>query len=671
MIIHKLTLINFRQFIGEQTVSFSTDKNKNVTVFVGDNTSGKTTFINAFQWILYDTTAFTDKILLNKEVVNGMTVGERQSVCGVLVIEHDGTTYEISRKVDYICSSPKSIDENGQEKDAVVKFDKCSKSISYLQSDGQTKTKIESQFEENIERILPKDLSEYFFFGGEKIGSIASKSSIKKSVTGLMGLNVLDNAMKHLRIVKKTFESKLDYSGDTRALDYQSRIAGAEAEIKACQEKIEEINNQISFYSGEKDKYTAQLKAYEETAKLQNERETLLKIIEGLKDDLQQAKKSLVKVFSDGSFAFFSRSLLDEALTVLKNTSDDTESVPGMEGEAIDYLLKRKKCICGTTISPGSLAEQFLLQEKKKLPPESIGTVVKRYKDDAREFLNTSEQFFYQVEQAYKNYRKARKDLEFREEQLKNISEQLVGKKDSSEIEHKRSDAVKKIRELESQKQKHTMSIGEAKAVIKNSESSMARHLALNENNAKYRELISYTDAIYTWIEETYRKREESVKTQLEDKVNTNFSRMYHGTRNVMIDDSYRVRYYDITTEESEGLKAVKSFAFVCGLVDLAKQVISTGNSEDEEAVKEFKPIYFPLVMDAPFSNMDTSHIKNVSDILPQSASQVIIAVMKKDWEPAVDIMSQYVGTSYSIVKNKDINGNEIDTMSTFVKEGE
>lgn len=68
MTIHKLTLVNFRQFIGEQTVYFSTDKERNVTVFVGDNTSGKTTFINAFQWILYDNTAFTDKILLNKNV---------------------------------------------------------------------------------------------------------------------------------------------------------------------------------------------------------------------------------------------------------------------------------------------------------------------------------------------------------------------------------------------------------------------------------------------------------------------------------------------------------------------------------------------------------------------------------------------------------------------------
>ena len=33
--------------------------------------------------------------------------------------------------------------------------------------------------------------------------------------------------------------------------------------------------------------------------------------------------------------------------------------------------------------------------------------------------------------------------------------------------------------------------------------------------------------------------------------------------------------------------------------------------------------------------------------------------------------MSRYVGMTYSIQKNRDINGNEIDTMSSFVKDGE
>ena len=48
MLIKQITLSNFRQYKEKQVVEFSCDKEKNVTVILGDNTSGKTTLIQAF-----------------------------------------------------------------------------------------------------------------------------------------------------------------------------------------------------------------------------------------------------------------------------------------------------------------------------------------------------------------------------------------------------------------------------------------------------------------------------------------------------------------------------------------------------------------------------------------------------------------------------------------------
>lgn len=135
---------------------------------------------------------------------------------------------------------------------------------------------------------------------------------------------------------------------------------------------------------------------------------------------------------------------------------------------------------------------------------------------------------------------------------------------------------------------------------------------------------------------------------------------MYHGSRTIAIDEKYRVKYIDVTTEESEGLKAVKSFAFVSGLVDLAKEALTSDKSKEAD----MGPQFYPLVMDAPFSNVDETHIRNISQILPASAEQVIIAVMQKDWEPASDIMAPVVGKSYRIEKQLDQDGKEIDTIS-------
>lgn len=74
--------------------------------------------------------------------------------------------------------------------------------------------------------------------------------------------------------------------------------------------------------------------------------------------------------------------------------------------------------------------------------------------------------------------------------------------------------------------------------------------------------------------------------------------------------------------------------------------------------------------MDAPFSNVDEIHINNICKILPNTANQVIMAVMKKDWDYAAGNLGKYVGKSYLIAKDVDADGAEIDT-STHIKPSE
>ena len=60
MLLKSLKLKDFRQFKGEQKISFSVDPVRNVTVIMGVNGSGKTTLAQAFTWCLYGATDFAD-----------------------------------------------------------------------------------------------------------------------------------------------------------------------------------------------------------------------------------------------------------------------------------------------------------------------------------------------------------------------------------------------------------------------------------------------------------------------------------------------------------------------------------------------------------------------------------------------------------------------------------
>ena len=657
MLIKKLELENFRQYIGSQTIEFSTDREKNVTVLIGVNTSGKTTLVRAFEWVLYGTNEFDDKNLLNKNVAENMQVGETKAVKGALTIEHDsGTgepiTYVIERKQIYTCTGT-SVRANVSEA-----------KISYFQPDGQTKTILNTDFNTNIERILPRRLANYFFFGGERVGNIATKSDIEESVQGLMGLDVLKNAMSHLRTVINKLKKSLDFSGDSRAIETQNKLNGALAREQECKNELNTVTEQLEYYQAEKEKYAALLRANEETAAAQKRREKLDTIIKSLEERIARDKKDLVSAFSRNSFAFFSLPILKKTVEMLNNSEDETESVPEMTAASIDYILKRGVCICGTCISEGSAAEKHLLCEKAKQPPESIGSLVRRYREQAMDYISSSDNYYEAIESRIATLRADQRELGLRIDERASLDESLKGAKDVSTLEQQYQTAERRVKEFDKRKASLFETIGSCKRDISNYEKALETLTKANQKNARISLNIDYAQAVFDWVSEAYYSRESIVRGRLEEKVNANFGMMYHGSRTVTIDDKYRVKYIDVTTEESDGLKAVKSFAFVSGLVDLAKEALNSDNSKEANTT----PQYYPLVMDAPFSNVDEIHIKNISAILSRSAEQVIIAVMQKDWEPAAEIMAPLVGRSYRIEKDHDADGKEIDTM-THIKE--
>ena len=54
MLIEYLKMANFRQFKDETIINFSCDTERNVTVILGNNTCGKTTLLQAFNWCFFN-----------------------------------------------------------------------------------------------------------------------------------------------------------------------------------------------------------------------------------------------------------------------------------------------------------------------------------------------------------------------------------------------------------------------------------------------------------------------------------------------------------------------------------------------------------------------------------------------------------------------------------------
>ena len=124
------------------------------------------------------------------------------------------------------------------------------------------------------------------------------------------------------------------------------------------------------------------------------------------------------------------------------------------------------------------------------------------------------------------------------------------------------------------------------------------------------------------------------------------------------MDSNYRITpvLTGTTTDlaKSEGLETVTNFSFIMGLVDLARKRANGADNSNVNNQKLTEP--YPIVMDAPFSNTDTTHIENITARLPEVAEQVIIFVMDKDWDIAKRKLDMNLGSKYVIEKvdNKD-----------------
>ncbi len=168
-----ITLRDFMRYKGENTLNFSTDPEKNVTVVLGGNTYGKTTLAQAFRWGLYETfneTNYTKKkdiVILNNEVIADMNMTSVKEASVEIVVESDGDEYKFVRKAKFNRKSEESYDitvkQIGETQLTMqIKHDGVWGEI--IDNNGNNKKEYKAGcVQETIDNMFPSNLSNYFF----------------------------------------------------------------------------------------------------------------------------------------------------------------------------------------------------------------------------------------------------------------------------------------------------------------------------------------------------------------------------------------------------------------------------------------------------------------------------------------------------------------------------
>ncbi len=652
MLIKCITLNNFRQFKGKQTLEFSTDAEKNVTVLLGENTFGKTTILQAFNWCLYNVADFpkdsNPDFLLNLEVANEQAgVEQKCEVYVELVLEHKNTEYVVLRKQAYVDRAYGNWNALNSHL-----------TVSYKEN-GITKQVREGEERNIINGILPQSLSGYFFFDTERVSDINTRKDLSEAVKGLLGLAAVGNARKHLgaRTLKTTaigqWNGALDSSGDERAREAEEIISRESDRIEALREEIVNANKELDSLNTKKEGIAEIIRDNQSTAELQRQQQNLEKKLEEEKYELADVNKQFLKLFSTNAVSYYELPLIVQAKDFLNNANADDKGIRDMTESSIRDIVKRGRCICGAEIikpengNIGNEAYYHIMDELKYVLPAHLGTAIMSFKELLVSNERNLVQFYPTFEQLYKTIQKHRDTIAKLEEDIERIEASIFGKENMSSYESDMNHIKESIKRMSEKIERANRDIGACQSSIDQAQKVYDSLVSASDRNKRLIRYLAYAERICAWIDETYAEKEQEMRIKIQEKVNDIFSEMYHGERRVQIDNQYHVTLLaylngkEIITGESEGLKRVKNFAFIAGLVNLAKEKASLG--KNNEAITWDNEAY-PLVMDAPFSNADETHIKNISSVLPEVANQVIMFVMEKDWQYAEPVMNVRVG---------------------------
>jgi DNA sulfur modification protein DndD len=638
-----IKLCNFRQFYGKTPEIVLATGKQNTTIIHGNNGAGKTTLLNAFTWVLYE--RFSAAFASENQLVNKRAIAEaglkKPVECWVeICFEHDGKRYQVRR----LCRAYKT--------DAGIEQ---SESELYLQIAGDDgRWLLPRQLPEDIiGRILPMSLHQYFFFDGERIEQIVrsdKKSEIAEATKTLLGVEVLNRAIKHLKEAKKSLEGELALIGDSetkKLLKAQKKLETESDDLSQRQGEIDrELVHQDELKQTLSDRLL-ELGGAQELQQLQNELEAQQKRV---RDQLKQAQVALKGAISTRGYTVLLGDVTAAFRTIVEELRSRGELPIGIKRQFVGDLLDKQRCICGTQLSEGTHAHQQVSLWLDKAGIADVEETAIRMGAQVDELDKQIPQFWQEADQQQANLTAGRVELSQIETQLDDIKKKLRNfpDEDVSQLQKRRDEIDEKIRELTLEKGANQQKLANLQVQIQHKAQQIAKHKTNEARQALAQRRIAATQDAIERVTEVRARLDGQFRSSLERRVQEIFTTISFTPYIPRLTEKYELALVEntagseATVAASTGENQILSLSFIGGIIDRVR------DWSQENTLMGPDSSTFPMVMDSPFGSLDEIYRRKIAQILPKLANQLVVLVTKTQWRGEVaQEMAPYIGKAY------------------------
>ncbi len=471
LFINRINITNFRQY---RNVSLTFDSSKGVFLFIGKNGMGKSNFLNAICWCLYNKQPFKfhdkAKKLLNEETAREKTQYEEVKVS--IEVNIDNKLFLFQRT---------------QRETQMSKFIVMSKQgEDWIEFPNPTVI---------VNNFLPESVSQFFLFDGEAVQNLYKGSysdNLRDGVWKVSDVTLLDRASKDLSGTKdqlRKFVSKDE--PDTELLE--SELSEFEKNRKEKEKLLGTLQKEIGESKGKREEFNEELKRFSAFKHLQEQRDLLKRELEDANRRSETYQRQINdKLINIGPFWYIKNNLVQLAQK-LNEVSKSGELPPKIKSTFVQEIIDSKKCICGTIVLDGSKESKCLHKLLADVEPLDNRSYLIEDKIEINSIIKDL-QIGFQTE--FKEIRerlaKERKRVEEIKIQLNEISEKLV------KVPGHVGDIESTIRRLDDQIELGTQEIGATNSLIKQLDEKIIEYKSrlekLNKESGKRKTEMKYLD---------------------------------------------------------------------------------------------------------------------------------------------------------------------------------
>ena len=335
-----ITIKNYRQYKGENSINLNSSSKKPVNLIVGENGSGKSNFFKAINWCLYGPETTSKLSPINHSLLNDYNVGEKINMSVKLEFEDNNAKAIIFTKEE---SCIKIKDMTSLDK-AEAKIDNTNFKVEYWDDGYQVKS-TQLEYDSFVNRLLPQDLSKFFFIDGDDLLTLMKtmkKNEVKKHFNALTKINDAEQVMRNLKNWKsKILENNLSRKKSSDITLYKKIKNQAYSDMNTLKQKKVDITLELKEKKPQRDALQEQVNLIEEGQRYQNEIDMMNRELALLNDKLdtiiEKRRQDVISSFP----TFLMLNPLNSFIKLVKEKRKNHELPPPLikDTEVIERLL--------------------------------------------------------------------------------------------------------------------------------------------------------------------------------------------------------------------------------------------------------------------------------------------------------------------------------------------